>query len=718
MALRKENGEPISSESEWLDFFQQKMNFPPKSSVEYSKYLSKEGFTGDVLEECIADPDMKDNIGMLMGEYKKLKGFVRQFAPTDITSTHTSSTSHSHERISSIPRPNIKMDSSQLEYDQFVFEWKRYKMHYNLSVSQAATNLFFCCADDVRQHIRTRQDCLGTSDNWAEHELLELIKDIATSKVSPIVHVQQFLNMKQNVNEKCQDYLRRLQVKASCCSFSCVSCNASSANERVKERFMIGLKNHVIQAHIIKTESIHPGTPLSQILTEAVTLEQSMHDQAAISNETPTTYAAEQSDSDHSGSDDVLALNRSHRSSVRRNERFPRTCSGCGSKDHKDQERSTKCRAWKLKCNHCGNVGHLERVCRAKRSSAKHIKSAEMSCMNIGEVSSLNLPMDVKLSSQTRYVKMDVFPDTGANICLLGPKQLKRLKLSPLELNRCSHRISVAGGSTITATRWFEVVFNLHDIQSQQIVYFSDKAGRFFLSRNACMELNIIPPSFPFPPREENTTKVKKVDALEATQTMPDRPSAPPSQPREDNATTKVKNSNVTDATRTIPDRPSVIPFAPREENIPKLRKYLVSSFAKSTFNRTAPFPKLSTPRAHIHLKPHYDVPRPAYWPARVADHWAEEVRRALEEDVEAGIIMPVPLNEPCVWCARMVVVSKRDGRPRRTVDFQQLNACENPFMGNRLSTLPAASLLTLGSPFLMLSTAIIPLSSTKRAVN
>ena len=33
-----------------------------------------------------------------------------------------------------------------------------------------------------------------------------------------------------------------------------------------------------------------------------------------------------------------------------------------------------------------------------------------------------------------------------------------------------------------------------------------------------------------------------------------------------------------------------------------------------------------------------------------------------------------VPLNEATKWCARMVVVKKKDGRPRRTVDFQDLN--------------------------------------------
>eukprot|EP00111_Clytia_hemisphaerica_P018819 TCONS_00055643-protein len=38
-------------------------------------------------------------------------------------------------------------------------------------------------------------------------------------------------------------------------------------------------------------------------------------------------------------------------------------------------------------------------------------------------------------------------------------------------------------------------------------------------------------------------------------------------------------------------------------------------------------------------------------------------------------VIEPVPVGEPVTWCHRMVVCAKKDGTPRRTVDFQALNA-------------------------------------------
>ena len=38
------------------------------------------------------------------------------------------------------------------------------------------------------------------------------------------------------------------------------------------------------------------------------------------------------------------------------------------------------------------------------------------------------------------------------------------------------------------------------------------------------------------------------------------------------------------------------------------------------------------------------------------------------------GILQKVPVGEPTEWCMRMIVVPKKDGKPRRTVDFQPIN--------------------------------------------
>ena len=68
-----------------------------------------------------------------------------------------------------------------------------------------------------------------------------------------------------------------------------------------------------------------------------------------------------------------------------------------------------------------------------------------------------------------------------------------------------------------------------------------------------------------------------------------------------------------------------------------------------------------ATPVAH-----HTPVPVPL--------HWQDEVKSGLDQDVCLGVIEPVPIGEPVTWCHRMVVCAKKNGTPRRTVDFQALN--------------------------------------------
>nr|XP_054762087.1 latent-transforming growth factor beta-binding protein 3-like [Lytechinus pictus] len=61
-----------------------------------------------------------------------------------------------------------------------------------------------------------------------------------------------------------------------------------------------------------------------------------------------------------------------------------------------------------------------------------------------------------------------------------------------------------------------------------------------------------------------------------------------------------------------------------------------------------------SEPIAH-----HTPVPVPIYW----------------RDAVRAGLYHDVQLGEPVTWCHRMVVCAKKNGKPRRNVDFQALNA-------------------------------------------
>ena len=67
--------------------------------------------------------------------------------------------------------------------------------------------------------------------------------------------------------------------------------------------------------------------------------------------------------------------------------------------------------------------------------------------------------------------------------------------------------------------------------------------------------------------------------------------------------------------------------------------------------------------------------PVAVHTPVPVPIHWQHDVKMGLDRDVRLGVIEPVPIGEPVKWCHRMVVCAKKNGKPRRTVDLQALNA-------------------------------------------
>ena len=270
----------------------------------------------------LTEPGFLSQLNMSLGHQLELKA---RFCPPN-------NTPQVRPASNKVPTPTVRMDISQVEFDQFRFEWECYKGHYNIGYN-SATSLFFCCSEEVRLQLRISQ----SSDilQWTENTMMEAIKEIVLSKVSPIVHVKQFMELKQEENEQVQKYLQRLQAKASCCNFLCRSCSCSNAEERVREKFILGLKDSVIQKSALKTESVSPNTPLAKLLAEAVLLEQSTKDQQSIA----TASSGGSTIFQNSTCDDSInGMKMKQPQTVK--------CSHCGGNDHYSSERRQKCPAW------------------------------------------------------------------------------------------------------------------------------------------------------------------------------------------------------------------------------------------------------------------------------------------------------------------------------------------------------------------------------------
>ena len=72
---------------------------------------------------------------------------------------------------------------------------------------------------------------------------------------------------------------------------------------------------------------------------------------------------------------------------------------------------------------------------------------------------------------------------------------------------------------------------------------------------------------------------------------------------------------------RLPPNRLEGLPYDPTPENIPKFKLYLADQFASRTFKLSTPFPEMSTPPAHMHLKSDA-VPYARHTPILISHHW------------------------------------------------------------------------------------------------
>ena len=181
------------------------------------------------------------------------------------------------------------------------------------------------------------------------------------------------------------------------------------------------------------------------------------------------------------------------------------------------------------------------------------------------------------------------------------------------------------------------------------------------LSRDACTQLGIIPASFaniaeadtvvsehggPF---ENNNNKPLAESALTSECDCPHREPPPPI--------------------------PTELPFPADEVNRDRLEEWLRNYYKANSFNTCThqPLPMMHGPPLRLMVDPAVQ-PVARHTPIPVPIHWREDVKTGLDQDVQMGVLEPVPVGDPVTWCHRMVICAKKNGKPRRTVDFQPLN--------------------------------------------
>ena len=241
--------------------------------------------------------------------------------------------------------------------------------------------------------------------------------------------------------------------------------------------------------------------------------------------------------------------------------------------------------------------------------------------------------------------------DTGAQSCLWGLNDFYRCGFTDSDLLPVTRTMVAANrnqidirGAVFVRLSGVDSVGRTHT--APVMVYVSPDTEKFYLSREALVQLGVISKDFP------------QVGSASASAVLDTTPSTCKCLPR-----------------AKPPTRPSRLPFTPSAANIPKMKQWILNRYEASTFNKCKHQPLQSMTGPEITL--HIDESAPfkvAHVPSPVSLHHRDEVKKQLDDDVAMGVIEKVPHGEVSRCCHRMVVTRKADGGPRRTVDMSSLN--------------------------------------------
>lgn len=599
--------------------------------------------------------------------------------------THTAQNTNS-SKTEKVRRPTITLSGTAEDWAYFQTRWTEYKQATKIDGQEAVLQLLECCEENLRRDVTRAAG--GTLTQKTEQQVLTAIRALAVREESSMVARAALYNMKQDREESVRAFCARIRGQANTCKFTttCPTCNIDVCytDTMIRDVLSRGLADQDIQLDLLGNSN--QDMNLEQVVAFVEAKETGKRSASRLidthSSESYKTAAA------HSQYRREQRQTRVNKNQTQAQNSANELCQYCGLPGHGTKltlkERKLRCKAYGHKCEFCKIDHHTENVCRSKNRFKKSEAVDAISDFLAGSSTSIKHHVydantgrwisrrsrpqpyiDVEISvadfkeldknkeqpEHTINIHHRAIADTGCQSCLAGTQILNRLNvdqsaLLPVEtkMHAADNRdIPIVGAIPLTVS----AIIHGQKKSTKQLVYITDTLkNTLYISKEGCIDLGIIEPDFP------NTGATSKCAAGMHKEEECDCPR------------------------RQLPPPPPELPCPATEENREKIEKFLLEYYKSSTFNvcNKQPLKLLEGPPLSLHVNPDAK-PKAYHSPIPVPLHWQEEVKDALDQDVRLGVLEEVPIGEAVTWCHRMVVCAKKNGKPRRTVDFQALNA-------------------------------------------
>ena len=593
----------------------------------------------------------------------------------------------------SLPKLNSQI-SAEL-FQEFKLEWENWKSSSNVGDDKATGYLLQCCESSLRTEI---QASVVNATAKREDELLGLLEKHAVINKAKSALIADLLNIKQAEDETVRKFKSRIDAVARNCGFE-VKCTHACCNDKAKVPFADLVTKHVL------INGLYDDEIRLQVLGVVDLDDKSLQDTVAIIEGKETALRSMSGRSTNSGSAAISSYGRQKKiaaSDTRLQLTGP--CETCGKSFKNRQLRTSKSKPDEIRilklCTECwaehrkttgrkgarGQDGSAAGNGTPQKSSAVNDDTVmdDFLAMASEHAAGLDGAVPAMMWDSTRgwvqrseghgVIELTAFTteadyrrfgirhahvkptavkavaDSGCQSPIMGLGLLYKLGLKKKDLVRINATATSISGTRIDIIG--VVVLRVSGLdrktgkmaESAAQVRVASNVRDFYISKQMMRDLGIIEKDFP---------SIHAASVSSAEEKMPcncPRRAEPPA-------------------------LPETLPFEPKVENIGEMKSWIQDRYAASAFNKCphVPLPMMNCEPIRIHVDP-AAKPVAAHTASTVPIHLRQAVKQQLDEDVAMGTLERVPVGTKTTWQARMHVVTKPDGSPRRTVDLRALN--------------------------------------------